>query len=136
MERSKAGQKKKYQWPITTQSKYNHLPWLSPSTKEGQSCQDSHTPIHTHTYTYTHTHTHIHTHTYTHTHIYTHTYTHTHILKYSNIQVHIPKSWVLKFQNPIRHWSYITTQWNKLYWQEKSLLSKVQEPDFQKRTIK
>ena len=53
----------------------------------------------------------------------------------NNIKMHFPKSLVLKFQNRIRYSLYITTWWNKLCWQEKSLLSKVAEPDFQKPTI-
>ena len=52
-----------------------------------------------------------------------------------NIKMYFPKSWVLKFQNHFRHSLSIATQWNKLHWQEKRLLRKVQEPDFQKGTI-
>ena len=50
--------------------------------------------------------------------------------------MNFPKSWVLKFQNCFRHSLSITMRWNKLHWQEKSFLSKVQEPNFQKQTIK
>ena len=55
-----------------------------------------------------------------------------HFYSKNNIKMHIPKSLVLKFQNPIKHSLYITMQLNELHWQEKSLLSNVQEPDFQK----
>ena len=54
----------------------------------------------------------------------------------NNIKMHFPKSWVLKFQNRFRHSLSIVTPWNKLRWQEKSHLNKVQEPNFQKRKIK
>ena len=50
--------------------------------------------------------------------------------------MHIPNSYVLRIQNQIKHSLYITTGWNKLRWQEKSLLSNVAEPDFQKQTMK
>ena len=59
-----------------------------------------------------------------------------HFYSKNNIKMYIPKSWVLKYQNPIRHSLYIIMRWNKLHWQEKSLLSKVTEPNFQKQTIK
>ena len=59
-----------------------------------------------------------------------------HFYSKNNIKMHIPKSWVLKFQNCIRHSLSITTGCYKLHWQEKSLLSNIAEPDFQKCTIK
>ena len=46
--------------------------------------------------------------------------------------MHIPKCYVLKFQNRIKHSLYITTGWNKLCLQEKSVLSNVAEPDLKK----
>ena len=43
-----------------------------------------------------------------------------HFYSKNNIKMHIFKSWVLKFQNPIRHSLYFTMWWNKLFAGEKS----------------
>ena len=59
-----------------------------------------------------------------------------HFYSKNNIKMLIPKSWILKFQNRIKHSLYIATWWNKLCWQEKSFSVACQSLIFKNEQLK